>query len=49
MMNFDISATLLNALLVFLEEYRNNGFETAKSKANILAVSVPYQKDEENV
>lgn len=40
MMNLDISTSLLNGLLVFLEEYRKNGFETAKSEANILAESL---------
>lgn len=39
MMNLDISTSLLNGLLVFLE-YRKNGFETAKSEANILAESL---------
>lgn len=39
-MNLDISTSLLNGLSMFLEEYRKNRFETAKSEANILAESL---------
>lgn len=39
MMDLDLSSNLLKGLLVFLEEYRINGYEIAKSEATIIANS----------